>query len=678
MRLWKVRGMRRFSSWGFVLSLLLVTEAAFALTVSVDSRGGDPTGLRDSTAAVRSAIQAAISSGKAEVIFSSGSYLLSCGDSDLGPCLTISGAKNGISFRGTGATNLVIGNPLSGFLSILDSSDVALQGFTVDYNTPPFTQGVIKAKGKTTIDVSVEAGYPTFEHRMFAPGLLGQTFGMLFDRSQPQMKGSADNYYYINSASKLANNSFRLSLGGSSNTVSVKVGDRFAVPLRAGFPLFYFQGNQNLSISQVTAYTGTNLGSAWVENSGRILIDGLQIRRAPGKTRLLSSAADAIHMMDNPARLVIKNSYIEGMGDDAINIRSRAYSLVEVRDSKVIRLQLGDGSPQPFPLKIFAVGQTLQAVDRNSKSARGTARIRAIASDGSTATITLDRAVAGMSAGDLVFNADLAMPYALIKDNTFSNFRGMLRVRSRGAVFYGNKFLDQRNARVFISADINDSWKEGPSLIDTPERPVFYGNVVSGSGGRITLLGINYASLGSPSQSMDDLSAHPLVFNARFYRAMNEGLAGMSDSALREHWLRHGISEQRWASPVFNVAQYMQAYPDIGNFYGWSDMNGALLHFVLGGYSADSRQGSIETNALVYNSAQYGDINRDLGGDDMDKDVHWLRYGINEGRRGNSTFYSVNYLNRYADLRAAYGATNYRMAIWHYVISGKKEGRDGS
>jgi hypothetical protein len=54
---------------------------------------------------------------------------------------------------------------------------------------------------------------------------------------------------------------------------------------------------------------------------------------------------------------------------------------------------------------------------------------------------------------------------------------------------------------------------------------------------------------------------------------------------------------------------------------------------------------------------------------------HWQTYGINEGRRGSPGFYSREYLAAYADLRNAYGATNWSGAITHYLAHGYTEAR---
>lgn len=57
--------------------------------------------------------------------------------------------------------------------------------------------------------------------------------------------------------------------------------------------------------------------------------------------------------------------------------------------------------------------------------------------------------------------------------------------------------------------------------------------------------------------------------------------------------------------------------------------------------------------------------------------LHWARHGINEGRQAHPAFHSRQYLDQYGDLRNAFGATNFRAALNHYLNSGIAEGRRG-
>jgi len=57
--------------------------------------------------------------------------------------------------------------------------------------------------------------------------------------------------------------------------------------------------------------------------------------------------------------------------------------------------------------------------------------------------------------------------------------------------------------------------------------------------------------------------------------------------------------------------------------------------------------------------------------------THWLSHGIDMGLQAAGNFHSKQYLARYPDLTAAFGATGYRHAVEHYIDNGLHENRLG-
>jgi hypothetical protein len=637
-----------------------------SISLAVEDFGARADGSVDSTAAIQNAINTAMQLGiPAEVVLSSGTYRLDCASSNPGACFNILGAHN-LTLRGQGAsTQLLIANPIMGLITVNNSTDITISGFSVDYSSLPFTQGTIQNVSGNAIDLAVDPGFPGLDQPIFAPNYLAQTFAMLFDPGTPTLKGSAGNYFVVNSIAKNGDGTFHVGLSG---VAGVAVGDRFALSNRSNQEIV-FAGTNNITLRQVTFYAGPGAASVWVGNRGRIIIDDFEVRRKPGTNRLISTAADAIHMLNNAAKLTIENCFIEGMGDDALNTRSEAFSIGAV--SSATTYQLSSATP-------LAVGYTLQVVDPATQLAKGTARITSLQVQAdNTETVTVDQAIPNAAAGDMIFSEDLASPNALIRNNTFSNFRGIFRIRSSGAIFANNQILDPRNAFVLIGDDIEPSWQEGPTLVNSLNGVYFNNNVVRN--GSISVVGANNAIFGAPALSGDSaLLTHPLVFNTEVYRLLNPDLATFSDQDLMSHWLAHGIFEGRQASIGFHPSEYLQLYSDLSTAFGSTNFLAAINHYLSNGATLELRQGSIYTNSLVYNSADYRSNNPDLASwNDTEVGIHWLLHGIDEGRRASATFYSRDYLNRYPDLQSALGATNYRSAVNHFVLHGFSEGLDG-
>jgi hypothetical protein len=78
-----------------------------------------------------------------------------------------------------------------------------------------------------------------------------------------------------------------------------------------------------------------------------------------------------------------------------------------------------------------------------------------------------------------------------------------------------------------------------------------------------------------------------------------------------------------------------------------------------------------------YYLARYPDLRQAFGNNLDLATQHWFASGILEGRMPNPYFSAIAYLNRYADLRAAFGASNYTRAAVHWLDSGIQEGRIG-
>jgi len=74
---------------------------------------------------------------------------------------------------------------------------------------------------------------------------------------------------------------------------------------------------------------------------------------------------------------------------------------------------------------------------------------------------------------------------------------------------------------------------------------------------------------------------------------------------------------------------------------------------------------------------KYADLKEAFGNDYSAAFMHFINYGMSEGRQGISTFAVNSYRNQYADLRRAYG-NNLKAYYQHYINYGKAEGRSGT
>jgi len=143
--------------------------------------------------------------------------------------------------------------------------------------------------------------------------------------------------------------------------------------------------------------------------------------------------------------------------------------------------------------------------------------------------------------------------------------------------------------------------------------------------------------------------------------------------------------------PVYDFSYYINTYPDLKAAYG-NNPAGALLHFVTYGMK-EGRQGSSSFSVQVYKE-NYADLRAAFGNNLASYYLHYIQYGKREGRNATSEIeskaettlngidysavYDFNYyISKYPDIKAAYG-NNPAGALRHFVTYGMDEGRQGS
>jgi hypothetical protein len=123
---------------------------------------------------------------------------------------------------------------------------------------------------------------------------------------------------------------------------------------------------------------------------------------------------------------------------------------------------------------------------------------------------------------------------------------------------------------------------------------------------------------------------------------------------------------------LWDLSWYLWTQPDVAAAYG---ANGAehFLRFGIG----EGRMASTALDLRDYLN-RYPDLRQAFGTDTALALNHWVQNGVREGRQGSVFFNPAYYLSIYPDLIAAFGANNYTAAHFHWVTWGINEGRRGS
>lgn len=249
---------------------------------------------------------------------------------------------NNLVIRGNGARIITsTGVTQKHSISITSSKNVTIENLEIDYDPLPFTQGRITnlVTGSNYFDVTIDSGYPT------NITLFGKyCYIQFFDAAKRQFKGdSASITGTTNALSQVSPGVFRITEPNLSY-FNISLNDIVAIGqpgFSCGFSLWNSTGTK---LTNVKIFSAPGCGILEAGGGGTV-IDNLKIKRGPtpdGSTqaRLMSTNRDGIHLNGPSGGTIIKNSYMEFTGDDAVNVRSSFSKITQVNSTGYIQFDL--------------------------------------------------------------------------------------------------------------------------------------------------------------------------------------------------------------------------------------------------------------------------------------------------------------------------------------------------
>ncbi|MBM7564232.1 Ig-like domain-containing protein [Paenibacillus sacheonensis] len=290
---------------------------------------------------LQSMIANAVSQGKTRLVIPPNTYRIGMrGDATLIP---ITNAHN-LEIVADGVT--VVATKLTRALSVTDSSDVTIEGMTINYDPLPFTQGKVTAIAPdlSYIDVELSAGYPR------------QLFDRLtvYDPETKFQKHGIDFLWGTKSAWN-ADGTIRVSLA--------KVGDNVAIgdPVTlsggqesGGIPHgISVGGSSGIVFKHVTLNTAPGMGYLEAGSEGGTVLDDFKLIPGPpppGGTEkpLLTSVWDGLQFKTSHKGPIVENSVIQSAGDDSFSIQNGDIGVLKSAGDELV-IALRDGSQTLHP-----------------------------------------------------------------------------------------------------------------------------------------------------------------------------------------------------------------------------------------------------------------------------------------------------------------------------------------
>jgi hypothetical protein len=466
-----IPGACRQAAAAVVLTMAVAAEAAAAPEAAAPRRrvpvgdfGALPGAGKDATEAIRAAIAAAIAAGPdAEVTLEGGEYRVGAGAA-AGYCFPVHGA-DGLTIRGVGRdTRIVVTRPDAGAFLFGTCRRAAIGDVSIDYDPVPFCQGAVAAVDVEGgwFDLDVDAGYPTPD----APNFVGAAepygkWGMIMDRETRRIRPGTPDHYMTPKWEPRGGRVWRFFTAQEHYRLGLRhmrVGDAYVHLARGYGGAILAQACDGVAIERVVVHASPGLVVGLVGNKGAIVVRGLEARFAPRSDRLLTANADGVHGQQNRSGPVIEDCYFEGMADDGVNLYAPPNVVREVR------------SPTEWlvtPGCLILPGERLQVVDPGAGTLLGQVTAAGVAVEGRAFRLTLDKAVAGVRAGDdhrsacTLYNLDACGAGFRIRRNTMNgNRRYGCLLRAGDGLVEGNTFADTTGAGVVATNE--PDWPEGP------------------------------------------------------------------------------------------------------------------------------------------------------------------------------------------------------------------------
>jgi len=268
--------------------------------------------------------------GGTEIRFMTGAtYVISNGLTTAHIPLSLVRATN-VLVNGNGC-KILIRNPHLGFLSVNNSSNVIVEGFSVDYDPLPFTQGVVThnfsndVPKEAAIEFAVDAGYPAPTNDNYLDPNASR-WGMVIDPTRPGRvaDGAWTQVFYTNVVQTNVDGAFKVSLTSLARAQTIPAGSHWCMISRWDGAIVF---NTSLS-SQVTYLNNTNYtgaGPSYVGEHSPLTCE-INDRILPGPppagaitNRLRASNADGGMFIDSRIGPWIQGCSFTGLSDDAAN-----------------------------------------------------------------------------------------------------------------------------------------------------------------------------------------------------------------------------------------------------------------------------------------------------------------------------------------------------------------------
>ncbi len=417
--------------------------------------GARPDDGKDDSDALRKAFEAAASGTiNRTILIEPGIYHLSA-EKDNASCFTLSNIEN-LKILAEGVF-IVVQTPSAGLLRLESCRNIVIQGFTVDFDPLPFTQGTVTdvQASKGFVTVAISPGYPGLNDRQFqesrrwGEGTASVTKGLLKDNHiAGRLKAEAPNMIGVKSWVPIGDRLFCLNVG-LYYVKYFQAGDSYVQLARGGPSVFEVSESEQVTFKNITIHTGP--GTSYKSGHSRA-VNLLGCRTVLKEDRWQTTCADGMIAYGNRSGPWFEDCVFEATGDDTINVNTPAGVFDSFGDDNSVVLK---GRPDHRGVSQhmnFQAGDTIRIYDPERGELAGKARVVSAEAKGNLWNVVLDAIPPEVRAHPdfrtlIVYNDETCGPGTVIRNNIFRN------TRRYGVVCQGRDVLIESNVFDGVSGD---------------------------------------------------------------------------------------------------------------------------------------------------------------------------------------------------------------------------------
>lgn len=422
------------------LSSAAVNEAKM-LNVDVTQFGAVRNDGKDDTASVLAALEECRKQSPAVLVFPKGRYDFFAGSNpkNAGTLFPVADFR-GLTIDGRGSEFMIHGS--SGVFWFGNCANLTIKRFSLDCDRPPFSMGRVLAVEGNHFDVEIFPEYPVKG---------GEPVGAFMDydpKTRLPMRQGLDEYYTVEKTELVREQVLRVHLKHEA-----RIKPDVLVLLRHqvyGPSAIVCSRCTDVKVEDVTIRTVPGMGFI-----GSVCTDVTlnRFRVVPAKGRPMSATADATHFGGCKGTIRMDGCEYEGMGDDAVNIKSGLYLAMKnkVDDRTVLAAHNLKMSDVPDPGDVMEISHVDTLIPYATAVVK---KVELLPDDGLHKLEFTEPLPAELKEGDVFGNATRT-PKVRIRNCQVRNnrARGML-IQTRDAVVEGCKFRNCTGAGVFVLTEV--------------------------------------------------------------------------------------------------------------------------------------------------------------------------------------------------------------------------------